>query len=208
MEHIAQGLLVVELLHGQVILVPAAVLPGIEDLTGLLGDFHHVQQVLAAHHHGLLAQHVLAGPHGADGQVLVVVVGGGHQDHVYLVVGQNLLEAVVGVEAQLPGPLLALLLDVVSAGQDHLGLQVGVAGEQFPALGAVGHPQGLAAAGGDSHGMAAAHTAAAHDRNCNFAVDHSSFLSYLLKLKNPFGGGHKIPHHIHTALARKSQGNF
>ena len=102
----------------------------------------------------------------------MAVVGSGHQDHVHPVVRQDLLEAAVGEEALLPGPLLALLLDVVGACQHHLFFQVRITGKQFPAFRAVGHPKGLAAAGGDGNRVAAAHAAAADDGNSYLAVDH------------------------------------
>ncbi len=41
-EHVAHQLFLVDLLHNQVVLVPAAVLPGIEHHAGLLLDFQHI----------------------------------------------------------------------------------------------------------------------------------------------------------------------
>ena len=212
-EHIADQLFLVDLLHGQIVLVPAAVLPGIEYLAGLFGNSHHVLQVLAAHHDRLFTEHMFAGPHSPNGKLLVAVVGGGYQHHVHPVVRQNFLEAVIGGEALLSGPFLAVLFDVIGAGQNHFVGQVCVAGEQFAALGTVGHPQSLSAAGGNCHGMAAAHTAATHNRNRYFAVNHkkssSIFLNFVLSGKTTGQRGKpRCSFHIHTASDTKSQGIF
>ncbi len=122
MEHVAQGLLLKELLYGQIVLVPAAVLPGIEPPAGLLRDLQHLLEVPAVHHNGLLAEHAFAGLHGPYRQLLMAVIRGGYQNHVHLGVVQYLLKAAVSIKALFTCPLLTLLLHIEGAGKCHFGL--------------------------------------------------------------------------------------
>ena len=59
-ENVAKKLLVVDLLYDEVVLIPLAILSRIEDLAGLLGNLHHLKELLRGDHHRLLAQDILS----------------------------------------------------------------------------------------------------------------------------------------------------
>ncbi|CCX36676.1 unknown [Clostridium sp. CAG:1013] len=116
-EGLASQLLVIDFLDQQIVGIPSSVLPGIEHLSGLLGNFQDLFQFGGSGSDRLLTKHVLASPHGLDGDLRMEMVGNRDQNDVHFRIVQDLFQGLVHMEALSPGPLLSLLVDIINAGK-------------------------------------------------------------------------------------------
>ena len=116
-KRLSDGAVLDQLLDHQEILVPAAVLVHGELPSRLLGNGDNLLQLGRVHHHGLFADHVLARPHGLDGQRLVEVVRHSEDDGADLRVGEQRVERLISVNAVLFRGIDPLGVDIINTGK-------------------------------------------------------------------------------------------
>ena len=97
-EHASEPVFVVNALHHEEILVPAAVLMHGEDAAVLARRVDHRLQLVRRQRDGLLRDHVLARPHRLNGDGLMKIVGRGDGDQLNLPVRQQFFERVIGAQ--------------------------------------------------------------------------------------------------------------
>lgn len=116
-EHIAEKPLVVDFLHREEILVPAAVLVYGKDLSAFVCRVDHFLQIAARKCDRLFAHDIFACMQCGDRKRFVAVVRRRGENHINAFVCQHVFKAVISAVAKIAGRLLALFLDIVHTGK-------------------------------------------------------------------------------------------